>query len=254
MKLIALNTWGGKLLTSLLTFLKNYSDEVDIFCFQEIYNSPEKRKIARDMKSNLYQEIARVLNNHQGYFKPNLRGHDLAGKVNFELWSGLATFIKKTIKVKDTGNVWLYREGYDLLENDNKTIPRNLQFIQFFYNNQKYLVAHFHGLWYPKSKLDNEERIEQSERIKRFLNGKNVKKILCGDFNLLPTTQAMRILEEGRRNLIKEFNIGTTRNQNYKREEKHADYILVSPDVEVIDFKVIKNILSDHYPLLLEFN
>lgn len=254
MRLITLNTWGGKLLDPLLNFLKDQSEDIDIFCFQEMYSSPEKRKIGRDMQSNLFQEIAIVLKNHQGYFKPHLKGYDLEGKVNFELFSGLAVFIKKSTKVKKTGDIFLYREGYDLIEANNQTIPRNLQYLQFTKNNHEYLIGHFHGIWYPKSKLDNEERIEQSKRIKKFFDLYSGKKILCGDFNLLPTTQSMKILEEGQRNLIKEFNIESTRNKNYKRPEKHADYVLVSQDVNVVDLKVIKTILSDHYPLLLEFN
>ena len=40
MKLITLNTWGGKLLNPLLEFVRKYSQDVDIFCFQEMYRAP----------------------------------------------------------------------------------------------------------------------------------------------------------------------------------------------------------------------
>lgn len=253
MKLVTLNTWGGKLLEPLLTFLKAQAKDIDIFCLQEIYSSPEKRKIGRDMQSDLFQELTSILKDHNEYFKPNLKGYDLEGKVDFELWSGLALFINKSIQVKDTGDIFLYREGHNLIDGDKKTVPRNLQYAQLVNNNQEYLVGHFHGVWYPKSKLDNKDRVEQSRRINQFFDSHSGKKILCGDFNLLPNTQSMKILEEGKRNLIKEFNIETTRNDFYKRGEKHTDCILVSPDVHVLDFKVIKTILSDHYPLYFEF-
>lgn len=253
MKLVTLNTWGGKLLEPLRTFLKAQANDIDIFCFQEVYSSPDKRKIDRDMQSNVFEEIAIILHSHQGYFKPHLKGYDLDGKVDFELWSGLAVFVRKSIKIMNTGDIFLYREGHDLIDGDKKTVPRNLQYLQFVDNNQEYLIGHFHGVWYPKSKLDNKDRIEQSRRINQFFDSRSGKKILCGDFNLLPNTQSMKLLEEGKRNLIKEFNIKTTRNEYYKRREKHADYVLVSPDVNVINFKVIKTILSDHYPLYFEF-
>lgn len=253
MKLITLNTWGGKLLTPLLKYIEE-SKDVDIFCFQEMYSSPEKKKMGRDMQSNLFEEIFNILPQHKEYFAPHLKGYDLEGKVDFALCSGLAIFIKKSIQVKDTGSIWLYREGYDLIDNDNRTVPRNLQYVRFVDNNQDYLVGHFHGIWYPKTKVDNEERIEQSKSINQFFNAHSGKKILCGDFNLLPATESMKILEEGKRNLIKDFHIETTRNEYYQRGEKHADYVLISPDVKVIDFTVIKTLVSDHYPLLFEYN
>ena len=44
-------------------------------------------------------------------------------------------------------------------------------------------------------------------------------------------------LEKGMKNLINYFNISGTRNKLYKRGEKYADYILVSHDISVKDFK-----------------
>jgi endonuclease/exonuclease/phosphatase family metal-dependent hydrolase len=76
---------------------------------------------------------------------------------------------------------------------------------------------------------------------------------LCGDFNLQPETKSLAILEKGMRNLIKEFNIDTTRNYLYDHKEKYADYFLVSPEVKILSFKVIDTLVSDHLPLVLEF-
>lgn len=253
MKIVTLNTWGGKLLEPLLKFLKEQSQNADIFCLQEVYSSPEDRKIAQSMQSNLFEMISSILQDYNGYFKPHLQGYDLEGKTIFKLWSGLALFIKKSLQIKHTGDFSIYQEGYKLIDDDIKTIPRNLQYIQCKKDDQEYLIGHFHGIWYPKSKLDTIDRVEQSKIIKKFFDNYTCKKILCGDFNLLPTTESIRILEEGNRNLITEFNIETTRNEYYTRIEKHADYILVSSDIKVVDFKVMKTVISDHYPLILEF-
>ena len=77
---------------------------------------------------------------------------------------------------------------------------------------------------------------------------------MCGDFNLLPNTQSLAILEEGMRNLIKEFGITSTRSELYTKSEKYADYILTSPDIAVHDFKVFSDTISDHLPLMVEFS
>lgn len=253
MKLITLNIWGGKLFNPLLNFINEYYKEVDIFCFQEVCKAPFDKVIAQKMHSNIFGEITNVLRNHQGYFDIHLKGRDLNGKVDFKLEGGLAIFIKKDIKVKKCGDIFVYRSGSDLLNDDIATIPRNLQYISFEANGNNYLVCHFHGIWYPKTKVDTKDRIKQSQKIKEFLSKRRERKILCGDFNLLPTTKSIKILEKGMRNLIKEYNIPTTRNKYYEREEKQADYVLTSPAVKVKQFGVIDIIVSDHLPLLLEF-
>lgn len=252
MQLISLNVWGGKLFNELLSFIEK-NKKVDIFCFQEMYSSSKAGSINRGMRANLYEEIEKILVNHEGYFALHLQSRDLDNKVSYDLYAGLAIFIKKSLAIKDYGNIFIYRRGVSLLHNDYKTIPRNLQYVLFSNKDKDYFVGHFHGIWYPKTKIDTLNRIRQSNKIKQFLSTQNAAKILCGDFNLLPNTKSMKILEEGMKNLIKEFNIPTTRNSLYQREEKHADYALVDPDIHVKKFRALNVTVSDHLPLLLEF-
>ncbi len=254
MKIISLNTWGGKLFVPLINFIKDYSKEVDLFCFQEIYHAASNKKLSHGMRSNLFRKITQVLPDFNGFFVTTLKQHDLEEGVDFDLDTGLALFVKKAIQVKTHGDIFVYRNrGDELIADDYRTIPRNLQFITFDKDNEEYLLCHFHGIWYPKTKLDTKERLEQSRKIKQFLSNNTGKKILCGDFNILPSTKSLEILDKDMENLIKNYNISTTRNKFYEREEKHADYILVSQNVKVIDFKTINITISDHLPLLLEF-
>ena len=55
------------------------------------------------------------------------------------------------------------------------------------------------------------------------------------------------------RNLIKENNITSTRSSHYEKDVKFADYILVSRDIKIRTFEVLKDIVSDHLPLFLDF-
>ena len=78
--------------------------------------------------------------------------------------------------------------------------------------------------------------------------------VMCGDFNLLPNTQSIKKLEDfGLRNLIKENNITSTRTSFYTKTEKFADYALLSDEIDIKDFKVLPDEVSDHSPLYLEF-
>lgn len=55
-------------------------------------------------------------------------------------------------------------------------------------------------------------------------------------------------------NLIKEYKIQSTRTSFYKRDlVQFADYVLVTPDISVKDFQVYKETVSDHFPLMVEF-
>ena len=57
-------------------------------------------------------------------------------------------------------------------------------------------------------------------------------------------------------NLIAKYRITNTRNAEYKDMELYkdyiADYVFVSPEIKVSDFKVLPDVVSDHAVLMLE--
>lgn len=254
MKLISLNTWGGKLLDPLLKLFGKYKEEVDFFCLQEIYESEEEKILGGGMKSNLFRIVSETLKDHQGFFTPTTIGYDMTGVKEPQLQFGQAIFYKKNIQIIQSSDFFVYRNGFDLVNNDNKTAAKKLQYITLKQNDSDFLISNLHGLWYPPKKFDSPERIEQSNTISTFLHNFPGKKIICGDFNLLPDTQSFKIIEKGMKNLIKDFNIPTTRNFYYKSHEKFADYILTSSEIKILQFNVLPEIVSDHQPLFLEFS
>lgn len=249
MKLISLNIWGGKVFKPLLDFLTEYSDKVDVFCFQEVFNTSSKRKTSNGARVNIFSEIASTLPKFQGYFAPAETGLDFEGPVDFNLSFGLATFVRNSLQVDSCGDVVIY-EGKNAL--DHGAMPRNIQHIHL---KEKSPVTLFnlHGLWSPDGKGDNEDRLLQSAKTRKLLDKTNGPIVLCGDFNLLPETQSLKILEDGMKNLVKEFNVSSTRSRLYKKDDKFADYILVSPEIRVRKFQVLDVVVSDHLPLLLDF-
>ena len=56
------------------------------------------------------------------------------------------------------------------------------------------------------------------------------------------------------RNLIAEFGITSTRSSLYTKPLRFADYMFVSNGIEVKDFKVLPDEVSDHLALYLEFS
>ncbi len=55
------------------------------------------------------------------------------------------------------------------------------------------------------------------------------------------------------RNLIKEYSVQSTRSSYYKKELRFADYMFVSPEVNITDFKVLPDEVSDHLAMYLDF-
>lgn len=260
MKLISLNTWGGKVFEPLMQFIKDNSANCDIFCFQEIFSTTSSFKQFPEYRANLLEEISKILPEFIYFFDPVMKGLDLdANPVDFNLKHGLAVFVKKDILLKNYQAFFLYKDSVArLLKKDFSDIPVNIQLINFTKDSKEFIVCNFHGASYPGSKLDTPQRIEQSQKIKDLLKEKGCTKIIVGDFNLLPNTKSVHILEEDLRNLIKEYHIDKTRSKIdlfYGKPDfqKFADYTFVSSEVNVINFQVPDIKVSDHLPMILEF-
>ena len=263
MKLISLNTWGGKKREPLMGFLKEHAPTTDIFCFQEIPHTAagDRDKAVQEFGDTWFEDLQKALPDFEGYFDDTHVGFNQR-QVDFELLFGNAMFVRKGIEVVEVGHSFVYRNRNEVdmaqLANSNWfSLPRLIQHVKIRNTEgQETVVVNFHGMWHEGGKGDMPERIEQSQKILQFMNKVPERKILCGDFNLNIDNQSLSMLEIGMRNLIKEFGITTTRSkEHYPKIERmpYADYTLVSPDIEVTHFSVPDLPISDHLPMILEF-
>ena len=241
MKLLCLNLWGGRVREPLLEFLKQYND-VDIFCFQKIYNNApfDRGTATQEPDLQLLTSLRNLLPGYQDYFRPVI-----------EKDFGIAIFIKRGIQVLTEDSAFIYENPHYSGKGGDHS--RNVQWATIQDGEKAYHVFNIHALWNGKGKGDAPERIEQSMRIKKLMSAISGPKILCGDFNVNPDTQSLHLLENGMINLIKTHGITSTRTRFYEKEIKFADYMLVSPDINVLDFKLLPDEVSDHAPLYLEF-
>jgi len=253
MKLISLNTWGGRAgKEKLLAFFEAYKD-VDVFCLQEIWSAPHEHLEGHSAcglsidHSNIMvygmQEISTLLESCTAYFKP----HHLN---NY----GLMMLIKKDLDVISEGDVFVYKDRGYIPEGDVGFHARNVQFATIATKNGNRSILNFHGLWNGGDKGDSEDRLLQSDRIIQFMKTLSNPYVMFGDFNLLPDTQSIKKLEDfGLHNLIKENGVTSTRTSFYTKAEKFADYAFTSKEIIIKDFKVLTDEVSDHSPLYLEF-
>lgn len=256
MKLICLNLWGGTLLDKVLDFIKTNSNETDIFCFQECYTSPKETRTPSDYQSNLLEEIKNILPDYNYHFSPQFHDRDFHFPLDYPISQGVATFWKSSLKPIDKGEIFIYGEENKFIEipGKNQIIPsRNMQFVEF----ENFIVTNLHGYWAPLPKYDTPQRIKQSELILEFFKKYNKPKILAGDFNLGINTRSVLMIEDsGLTNLIKKSKTLTTRSSLYdikwRKNDKFADYIFTK-DIDVKNFEVMSEEISDHLPLKLEF-
>lgn len=258
MKLISLNTWGGRLLEPLLKFIENRSADTDIFCFQEVFMGKEPESDA-NIRLNLLDEMKKVLPDFSHYSHLAKKGGEYFINSALEVPYGIAVFVKKSIEVSHSGGDWVWQKE---LIPEEIFPPTNGNFLHIELSGHPgVVVGNFHGfVTFKSGKGDTPIRKYQAERVMEFYQKQPDirKQVLIGDFNLRPEAESIKIFEEKLRNLVKEYNIQTTRNSNYKNMEKYKDYIadycFVSPNVEVVDFKVLPDTVSDHQPLFLDFS
>ncbi len=255
MKLISLNTWGATQGQIFFDYVKEQAKTTDIFCFQEIFSAQEPSpKLSSGARCFLFQELVTLLPGFKGYFAPRSQGCDFTGKVDFALEYGLAVFVKDHLEQPEHFIT-------NLLEDDQEpTIERKViaQIIKFKIHNNSLSVINYHGPAQPGHKLDTPLRLACSKFLKGVWEKANSNhKILCGDFNLMPATESIKILEGCGKNLISVFNIQNTRNEiswaKYQNRQSFADFTFVSSLVKVKDFTVPYNLVSDHLPMELEF-
>jgi endonuclease/exonuclease/phosphatase family metal-dependent hydrolase len=244
MKIITLNIWGGRIEKELLDFLNN-NQEVDIFCFQEMYkDGTGKQTKYLDAKEEIFYDIEKSLPNHKGYFRPHL----------FDYY-GLSIFIKKQLPIINEGEEYVSQQkGY--VDNQEVGIhAKNIHYVTTTYNNKLLTIINFHGLWTGKGKGDTDERLIQSENIINFCEMLKNEFLVCGDFNLLPDTKSLKKFTSfGLRDLVAEYRINSTRTSFYEKENKFADYVFVSSGITVKNFSVLPDEVSDHAALLVEID
>src|SRR3972149_151097 len=99
MRLISLNLWGGRIWEPLAKFLRECSNNIDIFCFQEIYNEA-KDSMSDDLrthKHDLFNELQKILSGHKAFFRP----------VISDVY-GVGIFVNKSVPVLEEGEIILY--------------------------------------------------------------------------------------------------------------------------------------------------
>lgn len=265
MRILSLNCWGGRIHDPLIDYLAHA--DADVLCLQEVVWTPGENTgwlVYRDagvelpQRANLFDEIAAVLPDHQAFFAPTARGTLFDGARSVLSEFGLAVFVRKSLPV--VGQALDFVHGAFSPDGwGPHPRARNAQCLRLYdYERQSAItIAQMHGLRETGGKGDTPARDAQTkaltELIRRIWPG-DERLVVCGDFNVLPESAMFPALAEvGLTDLVVSRGHTDTRTSYYENPGRYADYMLVTPDVEVASFDAVAEPeVSDHRVLLLD--
>ncbi|WP_148264508.1 endonuclease/exonuclease/phosphatase family protein [Roseobacter litoralis] len=261
---MCLNGWGGKLHEALVPYVAESAP--DVLCLQEVVHSPISEKdwlTYRDgdhilpQRANFFRDVARALPEHTATFCPAAQGVLWDEDQSFPSQWGLATFVHKSIPIIGQVQGFVHK-GYSPVGYGDHPRSRSAHGIRVYdYNSDRCIsVTHMHGLRDLNGKMDTPERAEQAQRLlalSRHISEPGDLRIVCGDFNVEPHSETLEILgAAGLSELVTGRGFTSTRNTQYKKSGKFADYMLISDADAVQEFNVVYNPeVSDHCPLVL---
>ncbi|EKF17276.1 hypothetical protein NA2_19151 [Nitratireductor pacificus pht-3B] len=240
----------------------------DVLCLQEVVRTPSAQAAwltyvdgdtRLPQRAHLFDEIRAAFPDHDAFFSPAGGGllHDDEGN-GFASEFGLATLVRKSYPV--IGQALDFVHGAFSADGwGPHPRARNAHGVRLFDQRTGTAVAivQMHGLRDPEGKQDTPARRLQAEALVRLierLRRTGDRLVVCGDFNVLPSSVTFAALgAHGLSDLVTGRGHVDTRTSHYRKSQRFADYLLVTPEVEVVDFSVVaRPEVSDHRALLLD--
>lgn len=237
----------------------------DIACFQEVTrglgDGVDKEFISKDTID------AGTGNLKHSFFGPtNVFGEinmkDFHGQENFHFdpkgLLELGNYTKSKYKILKAQSIFL--EGDFTYDPSQAEWPdeqyRAILIVDLSTNDRVLRIINYHGIW-TRDKKGNLKTHEACNKILDFASESEGNVIICGDFNLFPDTPSMKVFQKDFISLVDCFNIKTTRppsNELSGNGRNVVDYIFVDKKIKVKSFEASDEDISDHSPLILDFD
>lgn len=249
-KVLQLNIFTGKYLDNIVSFLNQ--NDFDIIQMQEVASIGFGYA-----KKNCFEEIKNILD-YEGVYEPSTK---LA--VNKNAFFGCATFFKKKLNLIKTDILWM-KEPVDIRDNEQlisakppeaiENLGRNAIILTFEINKKKISFVNTHLTWGPHGN-DTPVKLEVGKILFDYVRNLNNEFVLTGDFNVDKNSQIVKWFNSIGRNLIEENGVTNTLNPRLHRAKElfppglGVDFAFISNGLNVQNFKIIEEDLSDHLGL-----
>ncbi len=241
-----LYNWSGKgkVKQQMLDLIKN--EDPDILVLQEFYTDDTKGYNTLKELQKTYPYV---------HFRKSLTLY----KTKY--W-GLATFskypIKKEVAIRFSNSKHNMAIVSEIEVNGTRFNVYNvhLQSIQFAgaeYEEMERVSKAGDASQFPvrqvlgKLKLGYQKRGHQADTIEAHIMSHDIPAIVVGDFNDSPNSYAYRTLHKGLQDAFRKDGRGIGNTYNGPFPSLRIDYILVHSSFPVIDYRVLREDLSDHY-------
>lgn len=244
MKLIQLNIWEGKLLKEILNFIDK--EKPDILCMQEVFSCKGEIYLP-DMMFDSLEQIKEKLGHEHSFFSPTFTS----------VYTGVAADFGNAIvsKYPLSGCTAEFTNGeYNPGLTVDNAVPntRLLQICTVNVDGKKFSLVNHHAHREP-SPVGNGLNLEKMQLVKEKIKDLPAPLVFAGDLNVTGASPAMRVFDGFLESLTVKHNVPTTLSQFGKVSGVACDHILVGPGVEVKDFRVSEELVSDHKALIMEF-
>lgn len=231
------------------------TNQPDIVCFQEYYTRNEGTYDTLD-------SLKAVLNTPYVYFEPTMSsGRHLSGLAIFSKFPIINTGIIEFYKSR--GNSSIYA---DLKVDDKILRVYNVHLQSISFNREDYDYIDQVSVDMDQAQIDPAKRIlrmlkiafekrsKQVAVMKAHMRESNIPYIIAGDFNDTPASYAVQQLTDSLNNAFEKKGWGLGRTYNGKFPNFQIDYIASTTDLEVQNYLIIKEKLSDHFPVRADFS
>lgn len=240
-KLLQANIWGGRLANQLTDFLQ--AESADIVCLQEVVSTKGDALIFTTLEQ--MQEEAGF---DHAFSSPVFDFSLMQKKASF----GNAILSRQPFTRTETIFTRLeHKEDFDFDLHDYNI--RNFQHATIDVDGKPLHLLNHHGHHVRQHKNGDEETMRQCKIIADYIAELDGPIILTGDFNLAPHSESLEQINRLLNNLSAEHRLPTTRTPLTNKTEV-CDYIFVSKEVKVNDFRASDEIISDHKALILDFD
>lgn len=262
-KIVSINAWGGAMYDELVAWLKTV--EADAICLQEVTRTPHRSGWATfadgertlPQRLNLFDDVSAVLPGYTPHFVANDAGPVTDGDgTELRQDFGIATWVRNDFPVVGIDARFVHSRFVDHAEWNVEDRPRAALTVTVRDRVAESFISviQLHGLRDPIGKGDSPARFEQALRLAEIVEHVRAVSdeiVLCGDLNLLPSSETFTLLaEHGMTDLVGEAD---TRTSRYTKQVRSASYLLVSSPFEVRSFEIVAAPeVSDHRALALD--
>lgn len=238
MRVLQQNIWLGKIEGQLQRFLANA--DYDVICMQEVVSCKDRYYIW-----GMFMDLDRIIEACRMpyiFYSPNWSNRIGHGRFK------VGNLILSKVPFKTTHSEFVNGRFFPLATRRGRIARNNLN-VQIVQLKNGITVVNHHGFWRPQP-MGDEKSAKAFKHLAEIVKPYSDKGplVLCGDLNLIHDAPPLRALDF-MHDLTEEHGIKNTLSGLKINTSIACDHIYVNDQIKYSDFKVVKELVSDHFGL-----